>query len=112
MDLFRYSSLRKIILLVAVVDCIVVFEYYAPALMLDRFHLSIEISGVTVLSAQILASFVCYFIVPKSPRKPFAMASFFTVTVCSILLVFLWNQDQSNPSISDNIPVLILIFIF
>ena len=48
LDLFRYKSLRMMTIMLIVVQCTTIFAFYAPALMLDQFNLSLYINGLVV----------------------------------------------------------------
>lgn len=48
----------------------------------------------------------------KSRRKYVAYVCFGLSSICAIILVFIWDQAEENPTLGNSIAVLVLIFIF
>jgi hypothetical protein len=99
-------------IMLIVLQCTIIFEFYAPALMLDKFKMNIFINGLVVGVSEIISYPICYSIIMKSKRQYVAYACFAAAFVCSMILTFIWNQNEENPNIGESIGVLILIFIF
>lgn len=93
-------------------QCAIIFEFYAPALMMDNFKLSLFINGLVIGLSELIAYPICYVLIMRSKRRHIAYGCFGITFVCSIILLFLWNQDDENPDIGSSIGVLIFIFIF
>lgn len=93
-------------------QCTIIFQFYAPALMLDQFKLNIFINGLVIGVSEIIAYPVCYFLIMKSRRQYIAYACFAATFVCSVILTFIWNQGDQNPDVASSIGVLALIFVF
>jgi len=110
-DLFRYKSLRVMTILLIILDCVFYLQYLAPTLMLDQFDFNIFINGGAIESAQIFVGFIGYFTIGKMPRRIYGVVSFGIIAACSIALIFIWDQDNTeNTELSSNIIVLIFIF--
>ena len=111
-DLFKYKSLRRLTILLVIMDCTLDFEYYAPTLMLDQFKFSIFINGLVIQSSLIIASIVTTFFVYRVPRKKFNSISYILVGICAVVLIFVWDQNKEEVTdIWSNAIVLALIFI-
>lgn len=96
-----------------IAQCTIIFEFYAPALMLDKFKMDIFINGLVVGVSEIISYPFCYFLIMKSKRLNIAYICMATTAVCSGVLIFIWKQDQDEAGdIGSNIGVLALIFIF
>jgi len=50
--------------------------------------------------------------ITRITRKKTAYACFAATFICSMVLIFIWQQDDDDPSIGSSIGVLVLIFIF
>lgn len=94
LDLFRYRSLCMLTVFLVVMDCTLDLQYYTPTLMLSQFKFSIFINGLVIQSSQILASLLTVFVIHRFPRKRFNSFSYGVVTVCSLVLVFIWDQNK------------------
>ena len=101
----------KTILLI-IVQCTVIFAFYAPALMLDKFNLSLYINGLVVGVSEIISYPVAYVMITRITRKKTAYGCFATTFICSVVLIFIWDQGNDNASIAGSIGVLVLIFVF
>lgn len=112
LDLFRFNSLRGMTLILVLLQCTIIFEFYAPALMLDKFKLDIFINGLVVGVSELISYPICYVLIMKTRRQFVAYACFAATFVCSTVLIFMWNQEDENPDIGKSIGVLVFIFIF
>lgn len=92
-DLFRYNSLRGMTLILICLQSTVIFEFYAPALMIDQFKLNIFINGIVVAVSEIVAYPLCYCLITCCKRKHVAYVCFIVSFICSFALIFLWNDD-------------------
>jgi len=53
-----------------------------------------------------------YFTIYKIPRRMSGMVSFGIIVACSIVLIFVWNQDGGNDEeVGSNVVVLLFVFI-
>lgn len=77
-----------------IVQCTIIFEFYAPALMLDKFKMDIFINGLVVGVSEIISYPICYFLIMKSRRRMVAYLSFGAAVLCSIALTFVWDQNS------------------
>ncbi len=77
-----------------VLQCTIIFEFYAPALMLDRFKMDIFINGLVVGVSEIISYPICYFIIMKTKRQFIAYGCFAVAFACSLILTFMWNQSD------------------
>ena len=113
-DLFRYPSIRKTTFLITFVKIATILMFYTPGLMLDRFKLNIYLNGVALGVSTMLTYPLCYFIVPKTPRRLAAYIGFGVSGLCSLVTLFVWDQNPSadTPSLGKNIGILVLIFVF
>ena len=50
--------------------------------------------------------------ITRITRKKTAYGCFATTLLCSIVLIFIWDQGNDNASIAGSIGVLVLIFVF
>jgi MFS transporter, putative metabolite:H+ symporter len=112
LDLFRFGSLRGMTLMLILLQCTIIFEFYAPALMLDKFKMNIFINGLVVGVSELISYPICYFLIMKSRRQFIAYGCFAATFVCSAILTFMWNQEEENPAIGESIGVLAFIFLF
>lgn len=48
LDLFKYPSLRTLVILFTLLDCVLNLQYFTPTLMLDQLNFSIFVSGFAV----------------------------------------------------------------
>ena len=111
LDLFRYKSLRKMTLILIVVDCVFYLRYLAPTLMLNQFHFNIFLNGVAIESAQVFAAIFGYLTIMKIPRRVSGCVSFGIIMLCSFILIFIWDQDETEvKNIGSGIVVLIFLF--
>jgi MFS family permease len=112
-DLFRFKSLRGMTLMLILLQCTIIFEFYAPALMLDAFQLNIFINGLVVGVSEIIAYPICFYLIMRTRRQTVAYVCFAANFLCSVLLIFLWDQgSEQAPDIGSSIGVLLLIFVF
>ena len=111
MDLFRYPSLRPIIISFTILDCILNLQFFTPTLILDQLNFNIFISGFVVESGQLLSGVLSYFLIYKVERRKMAIASFSIIAGCSLLLLFLWDQSGKQPG-GRLTNILVLFFIF
>jgi hypothetical protein len=79
-------------LMLILLQCTIIFEFYAPALMLDKFKMSIFINGLVVGLSEIISYPITYFIIMKSKRQFVAYGCFAAAFLCSGVLVFIWDQ--------------------
>ena len=100
-DLFRYPSIRKTTFLITFVKIATILMFYTPGLMLDRFKLNIYLNGVALGVSTMLTYPLCYFIVPKTPRRLAAYIGFGVSGLCSLVTLFVWDQ---NPSTETHLP--------
>ena len=112
LDLFKFKSLRGMTLMLILLHCTIIFEFYAPALMLDKFKLDIFINGLVIGASEILSDPICYFLIMKTRRRLVAYACFAATFLCSAVLTFMWDQEDEDPDIGKSIGVLVFIFIF
>jgi hypothetical protein len=111
-DLFRFKSLRRLILAMVLLDISITLEYYDPTFMLDQFKFSIFVNGLAVESSTLLASLLSWCMVFKYKRRVVAMVSFGILLASSAVLVFIWDQDKEQVTdISSDILVLCFIFV-
>ena len=68
-------------------------EHLTPTLMLSQFHFDIFISGASIESAQIFAAVFGFFTIYRLPRRIEGGVSFFIIMICSIVLIFIWDQN-------------------
>lgn len=112
LDLFKFKSLRGMTIMLIILQCTIIFEFYAPALMLDKFKLNIFINGLVVGVSELISYPICYFLIMKSKRQLIAYACFAATFLCSTILTFMWDQEDENPDVSKSIGVLAFIFLF
>lgn len=112
LDLFKFNSLRGMTLMLILLQCTIIFEFYAPALMLDKFKMNIFINGLVVGISELISYPICYLLIMKTKRQFIAYGCFATTFACSTILTFMWNQEDENPDIGKSIGVLVFIFIF
>lgn len=79
-------------LMLVLLQCTIIFEFYAPALMLDKFKLNIFINGLVVGLSELISYPICYFIIMKQRRRNIAYICFAATFICSAILTFMWNQ--------------------
>jgi OCT family organic cation transporter-like MFS transporter 4/5 len=94
LDLFKFKSLRGMTLMLILLQCTIIFEFYAPALMLDKFKLDIFINGLVIGVSEIISYPICYFLIMKSKRQYAAYACFAGTFICSFVLIFMWDQND------------------
>ena len=112
-DLFRFPSLRKVNILGMVMVSIIMFLFFAPVLMIDKFQLNIYVNGAVNGISETLSYPMSYFLIPRVPSKTLSYATFALSAVCAIILIFIWDQDSTEPlEISHSIFLLVLIFFF
>ena len=112
LDLFRYKSLRGLTLMLIFVDIVFTLEYFTPVLLLGQFNFGIFINGAAIQSAQVFAAIFGYFTIYKLPRRLEGGVSNLILMICSIVLIFIWDQDQTEVTdIGSNIATLLLIFV-
>ena len=111
-DLFRFKSLRSITCILIPLQCTIIFSFYSPALMLAKFKLNIFVNGLVVSISEIISYPITYNMIMKSRRKYVAYTCFGISSVCALILVFIWDQSEENPTLGNSIAVLILIFVF
>jgi hypothetical protein len=112
LDLFRFHSLKATTCLLVVLQVIIALEFYAPALMLDQFKLSLFVDGVVVGASEFVSYPLCYILISICNRRTIAYGCFIATLFCSVLLLFLWSQGSESPKLSESIEVLVLIFVF
>lgn len=111
LDLFRYPSLRGMTLILIAVDLVYTLQYFTPTLMLNQFNFNIYISGLSLGSANLLAGIGAYLAISRFNRRQTGCISFTIIMLCSIILVFIWDQDATEVTdIKANIATLVLIF--
>ena len=94
-----------------IIDCTTNIVYFGPTLMIDQFNFSIYVSGLVILSSQLLAAIFSIFIINHVPRRMLGIITFSICAACSIALIFLWDQDQKETTdVNSNIIVLVFIF--
>lgn len=47
-DLFRYKSLRSMTFILIFMDCVFMFQYLTPTLMLSQFNFNIFLNGAAI----------------------------------------------------------------
>lgn len=103
-------------IMLTVLQCTIIFEFYAPALMLDQFKLNIFINGLVVGVSEIISYPLCYYMITRIKRRFVAYGCFALTLACSVILIFVWKQgdkdDTDAGDIASNIFVLVLIFLF
>ena len=110
-DLLRYKSLRSMTLILIIVDGVFTLQYYTPTLMLNQFNLGIYLSGASIESAQVFAGILGYLIISKVKRRKEGMISFSIIAICSLTLIFIWDQNQTDVTdIGSNLIVLFFVF--
>lgn len=80
--------------------------------MLSSFNFSIYINGFAIGISQIMAHFSGSYLVSRFKRRYICFACFAATFICSIILIFLWDQNGKQSNIVADIIILILIFIF
>ena len=94
-------------------DCATIFGYYAPSLLIDKFKLNIFINGIVVGASDVVSYPICYHLIMRTRRRIVATVCFAVSAVCSVILVFIWEQDSDEAmSIQSSIGILVLIFLF
>ena len=79
--------------------------------MLNQFNFDIYINGVAIESAQMIAAIIGYIFVLKWPRRLSNCISFLVIMISSIVLIFIWDQEETEvTNIGSNIVVLIFLF--
>ena len=111
--MFRYKSLRKTTILLCLLDVSVTLLFYAPSMMMDKFHLGIFVNGWVIEGSLLLSSIFSCYMVTYFPRVKAGIVSFSVVLAASIGLTFVWDQNNYKPiSLEDSIWVLVLLFLF
>lgn len=94
------------------VDCVFVLQWLTPTLMLNQFNFNVFVSGAVIESASVMVGIFGYFTIYKIPRRMSGMVSFGIIVACSIVLIFVWNQDGGNDEeVGSNVVVLLFVFI-
>jgi MFS transporter, OCT family, solute carrier family 22 (organic cation transporter), member 4/5 len=96
LDLFRFKSLRFMTLILILLQCTIIFEFYAPALMLDQFNLSLFINGMVVGFSELISYPLCYVMITRIKRKHAAYGCFLMTLLCSVILIFIWKQGDTE----------------
>ena len=94
--MLQFKSLRTLIIIFIVLDCILNIQYFTPTLILDKFELSIYIDGFIVETAQLIAGVLSYFLIYKYRRRTMAIYSFELIAFCALVLVFIWDQNNAD----------------
>ena len=94
------------------VQMTVTFAFYAPALLLAQFKMSLYIGGLVVGMSELISYPLCFLMITRITRKMTAYVCFAITFACSIILIFVWDQGSDNASLGSSIGVLVLIFIF
>jgi hypothetical protein len=79
--------------------------------MLSQFNFNVFVSGSVIEASQILVSIFGYLSIYKIPRRLSGMVSFTIIMVCSIILVFIWDQSGSDDGDTGK-KIVVLIFVF
>lgn len=80
--------------------------------MLSSFHFNIYINGIAIGISQILANFSASYFVSRFKRRYTGFACFTSTFICSTILVFVWDQNGNESSLTAEIVILLLIFTF
>ena len=62
--------------------------------MLSQFDFDIFLNGAAIESAQLLTGLIGYMTISRLKRRIVACVSFTIITVISIVLIFIWDQNQ------------------
>lgn len=69
-----------------------IYEFYAPALMLEQFKLNIFVNGLIIGLSELLAYPGAVYVISRYKRRITAYVSFAVTYVCSMILIFVWKQ--------------------
>ena len=94
LDLFRYKSLRSMTLILIFIQVLVIFGFFAPILMLEKFHLSLFFNGFVLGLSEFIAYPVCYFTISTMKRRTTAYLCFSLTFISSFILIFVWDQGE------------------
>jgi hypothetical protein len=98
-------------IILILVDCVFSLQYMTPTLMLNQFNFDIFLNGAAIESAQIFAGIFGYLTIYRLPRRLEGCVSFAVIMLCSVVLIFIWDQDETEiTDIRANIVVLLLVF--
>ena len=98
-------------ILLVFLDIVFSLQYLAPTLMLGQFNFNIYVNGLVIESAQVFAGLIPFFTIYKIPRRWEGVVSFGIICACSIVLIFVWDQNATSSSSTAN-SVLTLMFMF
>lgn len=107
LDLIRFSSLKKITVLLAFMQLTLTLSFFGPGLILDKFSLNIYNNGLTIGISYLLAFPLCFYLINKVERKLMAYACFGVAAVCACFMSTS-NETEGQGSFL----VLVLLFIF
>ena len=110
-DLFRYPSLRWMTLNLIFMDCVFMFQYLTPTLMLGQFNFNIFLNGAAIESAQLFAAIIGVLTIYKIPRRMAGSVSFSIIVICSLILIFVWDQNAAEETTFAN-KMNVLSFVF
>ena len=96
LDIFKYKSTRNLTIMLIVLQCGLGFVFYAPGLMIDSFNFNIFISGLGVAIPQLLSTFISQYVIDKCRRKFINYSCFGCGLVTSLILLFLWDQNDDT----------------
>lgn len=100
-------------LLLIGLQCGLGFIFYAPGLMIGSFNFDIFISGLGVAIPQLLSTFISQYIIDKYRRKMINYSCFGCGLVTSIILLFLWDQNDDSLDLEHlGVPIIVLALIF
>lgn len=81
--------------------------------MLGSFKFDIYINALALASSQVLANFTAGVVISKFKRRWISFTCFGSTLLCSVALIFLWDQnEETESSLATNIIILILLFLF
>ena len=93
-------------------DCVFMFQYLTPTLMLSQFNFNIFLNGAAIESAQLFAGIIGLLTIYRIPRRMAGSISFSIIVVCSLVLIFVWDQSpEGEISFTNKITVLSFVFV-
>ena len=85
-DLFRYSSLRYIAIVTALINFVIEFIFDGTLLSLNKFGINVYFNQILVGFVEIFASTFGAYIVPKVQRKFYLTFALTTIGIISLIM--------------------------
>jgi hypothetical protein len=95
LEIFKYKSVRYLVIVLVLMQCIISFEFYAPTMMLSSFNFDIYVNGLALASSQVLANFTNVFLISRFKRRFLFFACLGCLLLSSLILFLLWDQNSS-----------------